>query len=171
MRGTHVASSVGSGALERELVLRAADARLDRQVLHRLHVERDALDVRGTPLQPVDERASALMSRSPCGFRLISMRPLFSVVFWPSTPMNDERLATAGSSSIALRERLLALRHRGERDRLRRFGDRLDHAGVLHREEALRHEHVEQHGQRAACRAPPAASAPGASSTQSSITP
>ena len=43
--GTHVASSSRFGVLERELVLRAADARLDRQVLHRLHVQRDAGDV------------------------------------------------------------------------------------------------------------------------------
>ena len=27
------------------------------------------------------------------------MRPLFSVVLMPSTPMNDDRLSTAGSSS------------------------------------------------------------------------
>ena len=36
------------------------------------------------------------------GFRLISIRPLLSVALAPSTPMNDVRLATAGSSSTTL---------------------------------------------------------------------
>ncbi len=42
----------------------------------------------------------ALPSRCSTGFRLIWMRPLFSVVFVPSIPMNDERLSTAGSSRM-----------------------------------------------------------------------
>ena len=71
------------------------------------------------------------------------MRPLLSVVLMPSTPMNEDRLCTAGSCENHLRQLLLALRHRGERDRLRRFGDAEDHAGVLHREEALRHDDVQ----------------------------
>ena len=41
----------------------------------------------------------ALAPRSLRGFRLMSIRPLLSVAFVPSTPMNDVRLATAGSSS------------------------------------------------------------------------
>ena len=41
----------------------------------------------------------ALASRCALGFRLISMRPLLSVALVPSTPMNDVRLATAGSVS------------------------------------------------------------------------
>ncbi len=65
------------------------------------------------------------------------------VAFVPSTPMNDERLSTAGSCRITFAERLLALGHGGERDALWRLGDPLDHAGVLHREEALRHDEVE----------------------------
>ena len=39
----------------------------------------------------------ALSRRSSSGFRLIWMRPLLIVVFVPSTPMNDDRLSTAGS--------------------------------------------------------------------------
>ena len=39
----------------------------------------------------------AFALRSSSGFRLIWMRPLFSVVLVPSMPMNDERLSTAGS--------------------------------------------------------------------------
>ena len=42
---------------------------------------------------------SRLPSPEPNGFRLISIRPLFSVALVPSTPMNDDRLSTAGSCS------------------------------------------------------------------------
>ncbi len=42
----------------------------------------------------------ALASRSSSGLRLIWMRPVFTVVLVPSTPMNEERLATAGSARI-----------------------------------------------------------------------
>ena len=35
--------------------------------------------------------------RSSNGLRLMRMRPLLSVVLMPSTPMNEERLSTAGS--------------------------------------------------------------------------
>ena len=43
-RRTQVPSSSASTDSTRELVLRAADAVLDGQVLHRLHVQRDAVD-------------------------------------------------------------------------------------------------------------------------------
>ncbi len=39
-------------------------------------------------------------SRWLSGFRLISTRPLLSVVLVPSMPMNDDRLSTAGSFRI-----------------------------------------------------------------------
>ena len=146
--GTHVRSSSTSAILERELVLRAADAVLDGQVLHRLHVERDARRRRASSRCSRRMISARVASRSPCGLRLISMRPLLSVELAPSTPMNDDRLSTAGSSRIDRGQRLLPLGHRRERDRLRRLGDALDHAGVLHREEALRHHDVEHHGQR-----------------------
>jgi hypothetical protein len=41
--------------------------------------------------------SAALAPRSARGLRLIENLPLFVVVFVPSTPMNDDRLATAGS--------------------------------------------------------------------------
>ena len=40
------------------------------------------------------------MLRAASGFKLIWIRPLFRVVFVPSTPMNEERLSTAGSARI-----------------------------------------------------------------------
>ena len=41
--------------------------------------------------------SEALRSRWFSGFKLIDMRPLFSVVLVPSAPMKDEMLSTAGS--------------------------------------------------------------------------
>ena len=67
------------------------------------------------------------------------MRPLFGVVFTPSTPMKDDTLRTAGSVERELREFLLAPAHRGKGDVLRRFDDALDDARILRREEALGH--------------------------------
>ena len=43
--------------LEGELILRRADRGVDRQVLHRLHEQRDAGDVGGLLLQPADDFA------------------------------------------------------------------------------------------------------------------
>ena len=68
------------------------------------------------------------------------MRPLLSVVLVPSMPMKEDRLSTAGSFRIDVGQRLLPLRHRGERNVLRRFGNAQDHAGILHREKALGHD-------------------------------
>ena len=77
------------------------------------------------------------------------MRPLFSVVLMPSTPMNEDRLATAGilehrrCASACWRSAIAA----NEID-CGASGDALDHARVLHREEALGDEDVQQHGER-----------------------
>ena len=65
------------------------------------------------------------------------MRPLFGVVLVPSIPMNDDRLSTSGSFRITCASCLLPLRHRGERNRLRRLRNAQNHARILHREEAL----------------------------------
>ena len=89
-----------------------------------------------------------LSPRSASGFRVIWMRPLLSVVFVPSMPMNDEMLATAGSCRDDAAERALTLGHRVERDVLRRLGDAQDDARVLDREQPLRHRDVEHERQR-----------------------
>ena len=47
------------GVLQRVLVLGAADAAVDLDVLHRLHEQRDALDVLGRLAQPVNDFADA----------------------------------------------------------------------------------------------------------------
>jgi len=45
------------------------------------------------------------------------MRPEFSVVLVPSTPINEEILSTAGSWQQNVHEFLLTFGHRGEADR------------------------------------------------------
>ena len=69
----------GIGVLEHELVGRAADRGVDGQVLHRLHVERDADDAGDLLLQPADDLRWRSALRSSCGFRLIRKRPVLSV--------------------------------------------------------------------------------------------
>jgi hypothetical protein len=79
---------------------------------------------------------SVTFLRSANGFRLIWMRPLLSVVLVPSTPMNEDRLSTAGffeDQGGALADAAPFPR----RTPLGGFGHRLDLARVLHREEAL----------------------------------
>ena len=48
-RGAHIGQLLGPAILQAVLVLRAADARFDRQVLHRLHEQRDAGDLVDDP--------------------------------------------------------------------------------------------------------------------------
>jgi len=43
----------------------------------------------------------ALTPRRASGFRLMRIRPLLTVTFVPSTPMNEDRLSTAGSFRIS----------------------------------------------------------------------
>ena len=88
--------------------------------------------------------ALAFSLRSLTGFRLMSMRPLLSVMF--AAVDADER---GQADDVRVLEdhrghRRLAARHLGEGHRLRRLGDGLDDAGVLHREESLGNEDVEE---------------------------
>ena len=131
------------GVFKRVLVLRAADAIVDGEVLQRLQVERDAVDLVQLGLQALDDLRGASRVRCVSGLRLIWMRPLLRVVLVPSMPMKEERLSTAGSlrmtsASFCWRSVMLA-----KRDGLRRLGDAEDDAGVLHREEALGDDDVE----------------------------
>ena len=86
----------------------------------------------------------ALAWRSACGLSVIERRPLLSVGFVPSAPMNDATVATSGSCADDVGDRLLALDHGGERDVGRRLGDAEEQARVLLREEALRHDERER---------------------------
>ena len=76
----------------------------------------------------------AVAWRSACCFKLIRKRPLFKVELAPSTPMNELRDCTSGSLQNRRGECLLALRHGGVRDGLRRLGYPLNLTGILNRE-------------------------------------
>ena len=96
-------NSCASASLHRVLILRPAYAVFHREVLHRLHVQSDAIDLGQFWLQSADNlRAPRL--RSSRGFRLIWMRPLLGVELVPSIPIKEERLATSGSFRITLRQ-------------------------------------------------------------------
>ena len=92
-------SSAGIGVFERVLVLGAAHAVIDRDVLHRLHEQLDALRPVRAWLEPADEIRGAdvaLFERLE-----IDRHPAaVVVVLVPSAPMNEDRLATAGSARI-----------------------------------------------------------------------
>ncbi len=89
----------------------------------------------------------ALSRRSASGFRLMSTRPLLRVVLVPSTPMKVERLSTAGSCRITRARACCRSAMAGNEIDCGRLGDAQDDAGVLHREEALGHDDIEEHRQ------------------------
>ncbi|MNQ80753.1 hypothetical protein D3C85_957460 [compost metagenome] len=129
-----------------ELVLRAADPVLDGQVLHRLHEQANAHQGVQLRLQAADDLGRTQVALP---VRLEIDQQAAAV----------ERGVVAVHADIgrqALHRRilqddpgqfLLTLTHGGEGDRLRRFGNPLDHPGVLHREEALGHHQVQDHRQ------------------------
>ena len=70
------------GIFDRILILRSAHSIFHRQVLHRLHEQRDPIHLRELRLKPtMIVRLVAL--RSSRGFRLIWMRPLLGVILVP----------------------------------------------------------------------------------------
>jgi hypothetical protein len=73
-----------------------ADAVFHRQVLERLQEELNAFHAFELGLHAANDSVAEIL-RTSSGFRLIWMRPEFSVVLVPSTPMNEEMLSTAGS--------------------------------------------------------------------------
>ena len=79
--GTAEAIPLGDGAVHAVLVA---------QAFHWFDVPAAAAEIRRMIALAESVRASR-------GFRLISIRPELSVTFWPSTPMNEDRLATSGS--------------------------------------------------------------------------
>ena len=75
------------------------------------------------------------------------MRPLFGVELVPSIPIKDERLCHVRIFQNDLRQRLLALGQRSERNILRPFRNAQNHARILHREKTLGHDHVQKQRQ------------------------
>ena len=128
---------------ETVLKLRAADPVVYREILYRLHKQRDACDSFQLRLQPPDDLRSARLSLSvrlqvdlyaaavDCGIRTVD-------------PDERREAFHVGVLQDDLRQLLLASRHRSERNALFGFGHPEDHTGVLHREEAFRHVDVQQ---------------------------
>ena len=127
---------LGVRVFQAVLELRAADAVFDRQVLHRLHEQRDALDLGQLRLEPADHVAGVDL---PLLERLEVDLDAAAVERGVGAVDADERREALDRRVLQdhLRQLLLPLGHGVEGDRLRRFGDAQDHAGVLHREEAL----------------------------------
>ena len=121
----HVGELDRVGVFERVLELRAADARVDLQVLHRLQVHGDAAYGREPRAQTLDDfvgARSALAARFQGDRRAARCS---SVGLVPSEPMNDDTVATSGSCRITsarsrCRERHLAGRKCPARLRTRR---------------------------------------------------
>ena len=132
------------GALQRELVLGAADVGVDGQVLHRLQIERRCPATPRALLRKSSMIVASDVVRWPSGFRLISIRPVLSVVLAPSTPMKRGQAGDVGILEQDARRPAAAGSHPGVGDRLAGLGDGLDEAGVLGREQALGDDHVEQ---------------------------
>src|SRR5439155_553662 len=135
----------GIRGLDRVLVLRAAHAVLDREVLHGLHEERDAVHRGELGLQATDHVAGA----DPAVGQRLQVDLDAAAVGGGVDPVDADERGEALDGRVAEdhgRQRLLAIRHRGEGDRRWRLGDAEDHARVLHGEEALRYDHVEDNG-------------------------
>ena len=161
-RGTQIASSFGVGVFQTVLKLRAADAILHRQILHRLHEERDALHLGQFGLQAADDVAGAdlaVFERLQVDLNASAVERRVGAV---DADEGRQALHRRDPSRITLASACWRLRHGREGNRLRRFGDAQNHAGVLHREEALGDDPEQIDGRRQRCQRPPAASSAGA---------
>ncbi len=118
----------GIGVLQDELVLRLGDGAFDGQILHRLHVERDAGQRAGRVLDPLHDGRDVGLALV---MRLEVDQDAAAVERGVGAVDADEggEAVDIGVLQDDAGELLLPLRHRGIGDRLRRFGDRLDHAG------------------------------------------
>ncbi len=128
-----------------ELVLVAADAVLDAQLLHRLQVQGDARNLRYALLQPRHHHRSAIAVAMRLQFDQQAAgveRGVVAVHADVGGHTGHRRVCFDGRG-----QRLLALAHGLERDRLWCLADALHQAGILHREEALGHGEVERYGQ------------------------
>ena len=136
---------VGIGILQAELILGAADAVFHRQVLHRLHVQRDALNPRNLLLQSLHDGGDvivALIARPEIDLQAAAVGRGVGAVH------SDKRGEAFDVLVLQDRRRQFALpfRHCGKGNTLRRVGNAHDHTRVLHREKALGHHDVHPDG-------------------------
>ena len=145
---------LGVGIFEAVLILRAADPVFDGEILHRLHEQRDALDSGELRLQAANDVAGADLPLLN-GLQIDLHAP--AVERRVGAIDADERRQAFHRRVLQnhARQRLLALRHGGEGNALRRLGNAQNDAGVLHREKALGDDNVKSSGAGPVCRRPP----------------
>src|SRR5262249_52643920 len=137
---------LGVGVLQNEAILRGAHDSIDGEVLNGLHIELDAWKVGDLLLQVADDltrAAAALIARTQADEESSLVQSGIAAVD-----------ADEGGERIHVRvfqdgfgQRLLPLRHALKGNALRRLGDALDQAGVLHRKEALWYNNVQHSGE------------------------
>src|SRR5579863_4953711 len=134
------------GILEGVLILRAADAVFDGQVLHGLHVEGDALDFFQRGLEPANDVAGGDLAVR----QGLEIDQDAAVVEGGVDSIDSDERGKAFDGGVLkddAGERLLPLGHGFEGSGRRRFGNALDESGVLNGEEAFGHDDVEPDGQ------------------------
>ena len=129
---------------QRKLKLRATHPVLNRQLLHRLQIQRDAGDrecLRAQALNDLERGIGTL------GMRLeIDEHPTAVERGVGAVDANERREARYRRILENFgRERLLALSHRGKRDRLRGLRNGLNRGIILHREKSFGHDQIEHH--------------------------
>ena len=126
--------------------LSTADAVLDREVLDRLHVERDAFDLSQLRLQAANDFRGGFLTLV-AGFEIdLDAAAVGSGV----DAVDADKRRQAVDRWIFendLSECLLALRHGSERNRLRGVRDAQDYPSVLYRKKAFGHHDKEQDGE------------------------
>ena len=140
------AQGVHIRVLQAELVLGAGDPVFQAKVLHRLQIQATAGQLSNLRLQATDH----LLGRNIAFFMGLEVDQQPPGVERRVAAIHANKRRQAGHRRVAqhqVGQLLLALGHGGEGDRLRALADALNHPGVLLGEQALGHQHVQQHGE------------------------
>ena len=134
------------GIFQRVLILGPAHAVIDGDVLHRLHVQLDAVHLGQAVVEAANDVRSAeiaLVERLEVdGHASAVQRGVGAVGADEGGEAFDRRVLQDDLGQL-----LLLLGHRGKGDGCGRLRDALDHARILHREESLGDDDVKEDGQ------------------------
>src|SRR6266481_2500866 len=136
---------LGVHVLQAVLKLRAADAVFDGEVLHRLHEERYPVHLGERGLKAADY----VGGRNPALAEGLEVDLDTAAVESRVDPVNADERGEALDRRVLqdhVGQGALPAHHGRERNVLRTFGNAKNHAGVLHREEALGHVDVKKNG-------------------------
>ena len=126
------------------MIAGAADARIDRQILHRLHIELDAVHRRGgSQLEPADDLSDRRLARA--GRLQLDQKP--SAVQRHIGAVDADEGTEVGDIGILaddVPERPLSVGHRGEGNFLARLRNPLDRPRVLQRKKSLGNLNIKQ---------------------------